>query len=356
MTFLYAIVLLGVLIFVHEVGHFMFAKFVRVKVLKFSLGFGPKIIGRKVGETEYQISAVPLGGYVKMLGEDHGDEVAEDDRARAYNAQSVWKRLVIVASGPVFNILFAMMLFIFMFLSGVPILLPEIGEIVSDSPAAKAGLVKGDGIIEINGMAIKYWDDITDIIHKSAGVRLQLKVRRGNEVIDISVTPEKKAVPDIFGEKKEVGIIGVKPSGSVIIEKQSIWGAIIQGVGKTWELSVLTLVSIVKLIQRIIPAETIGGPIMIFQMAGQQAAHGLLNFFTFMAVISINLGILNLLPIPILDGGHMLFLGIEAIRGRPLSDKVVVTAQKAGLAIIIALMFFAFYNDITRIVSGKALP
>ncbi len=356
MTFLSAIILLGILIFVHELGHFIFAKLMNVKVLKFSLGFGPRILGKKIGETEYVISAVPLGGYVKMLGEERGDEISEDEKTRAYNFQSVWKRLSIVISGPVFNIIFAAILFMFMYLSGVPTLLPEVGEVLPNSPAASAGLVKGDAITEINGKSIRRWEDMAGIINKSPRITLRFKIKRGTDIIDMPITPEKKATPNIFGENKEVGLIGIKPSGKVSIEKQTPAGAVVRGIIKTWELSELTLVSIVKLIQRIIPAETIGGPILIFQMAGQQAAQGPLSFFTFMAVISINLGILNLLPIPILDGGHILFLGIEAVRRRPLSDKAIMIAQKVGLAIIIFLMVFAFYNDIMRLITGKTIP
>lgn len=356
MTFLSAIILLGILIFVHELGHFLFAKMMKVKVLKFSLGFGPKLIGKKYGETEYLISAIPLGGYVKMLGEEHEDKISESEKAKAYSFQPVWKRFLIVISGPVFNIFFAAFIFIFVFIAGVPSLLPEVGEVMNDTPAARAGLAKGDSILEINGISIKRWDEMTEIIHKSPGVKLSIKIKRGSELTGIEITPEKKTAPNIFGENKEVGLIGIKPSGKTFIEKKDPAGALTQAVMRTWELSVLTVVSIIKLIQRIIPAETIGGPILIFQMAGQQAAQGPLNFFVFMALISINLGVLNLLPIPILDGGHVLFLGIEAIRKKPLSDKAIMIAQKIGLAIIVTLMVFAFYNDIMRLVTGKTFP
>lgn len=355
-TIFSAIILLGILIFVHELGHFLFAKIMNVKVLKFSLGFGPKVLGRKVGETEYLISAVPLGGYVKMLGEEPEAEITEEDRTRAYNFQPVWKRFLIVLCGPVFNIIFAALLFSVIFIAGVPSLLPEVGEVLPDSPAAAAGIMKGDSVAEIDGVLIKRWDEMTGVIHKSPGKKLNFRVKRGSEVLDLSIMPERKTVPNIFGEKKEIGLIGIKPAGSTFMEKESLPGAIRQGILRTWDISALTVVSIVKLIQRIIPAETIGGPILIFQMAGQQAAQGPMNFFIFMAVISINLGILNLLPIPILDGGHMLFLGIEAVRGKPLTEKVMMVAQRVGLAIIITLMVFAFYNDIMRLITGKMIP
>ncbi|MGD0884299.1 MAG: RIP metalloprotease RseP [Thermodesulfovibrionales bacterium] len=356
MTFLSALILLGVLIFVHEFGHFLCAKLMNVKVLKFSLGFGPKVIGRQYGETEYLLSSVPLGGYVKMLGEDQGDEISDADKARAFSSQPVWKRLLIVFFGPLFNVLFATVIFAVLFLTGVPSLLPEVGEVIPDSPAAHSGLTKGDMIVEIDGTPIKHWDEVTEIIHKSAGKRLPITIRRGKEAIALEITPEKKATPNIFGENKAVGLIGIKPSGNTFIDREGPSGALVQAFKKTADISVLTVVSILKLIERIIPAETIGGPILIFQLAGQQASQGLMNFFAFMAVISINLGIANLLPIPILDGGHVLFLGVEVIRRKPLGDKAIMVAQRIGLAIIITIMVFAFYNDIMRLITGKMIP
>lgn len=355
MTFFYAIVLLGILIFIHELGHFLFAKLMKVKVLKFSLGFGPKIIGSKYGETEYQISAIPLGGYVKMLGEEPGAVLSEEEKARAYSSQPVWKRLVIVGAGPVFNIIFAAFIFSFVFSAGVPMLMSDVGEVIAESPASRAGLTKGDSIVGIDREPIKRWDEMTEVVHKSPGKKLQFRIKRGSEIIVLEITPEKKTAPNIFGESKEVGLIGIRPYGNTFIEKHAFPSAISQAVSRTWELSVLTLVSMIKLIQRIIPADTIGGPILIFQMAGQQAAQGPMSFFVFMAVISINLGVLNLLPIPILDGGHLLFLGLEAIRRKPLSERIVMIAQKVGLALLITLMVFAFYNDIMRLIAGKTL-
>lgn len=447
MTLIYALILLGILIFVHELGHFLFAKMANVKVLKFSLGFGPKVLGRKYGETEYQISAVPLGGYVKMLGEESGDEITDEDRSRAYNAQSAVKRILIVLAGPFFNILFAAVVFALISVSGVPVPYPDIGKVGEDSPAARAGIMTGDRVLSINGNEVRGWDEIEKLTNKTPGKALLFKVKRNGAVIELLVTPERKSEKDIFGEKrevwyigispllhpdigevtkgspaekaglrrgdrvigigetplktwqdmteiihenperplrfkvrrddgiievvitpekstatapggekKEIGLIGVRPFGNDFIRKYGPAEAVYFGVAKTWDISVLTVVSIVKLIQRIIPAETIGGPILIFQMAGQQAAHGPLSFFTFLAIISINLGVLNLLPIPILDGGHLLFLGIEVLRGKPLAEKVMMVAQRVGIALIITLMIVAFYNDIMRLITGKMIP
>jgi regulator of sigma E protease len=356
MAFLSAIILLGVIIFVHELGHFIFAKLTGVKVLKFSLGFGPKLVGKKYGETEYLISAVPLGGYVKMLGEMPGDELKEEEKQFAFNNQAVWKRFIIVFCGPLFNLLFAAAIFFFTFVNGIPVLIPEIGSVMQGTPAEKAGLVKGDRIVGINGTAIRQWDEMTEVIHKNPGKPLGLTIRRNGTTFHVSITPEKTRVKDIFGEEEEVGLIGIKPSGSSVIRREDVGSAFTDSFTRTWEISKLTIVSIIKLIERVIPMQTMGGPILIVQMAGEQASRGFLNFFIFMAIININLGMINLLPIPILDGGHLLFMGIEAIRGKPLSERTVALGQRIGLAFIITLMAVVFYNDIMRLITGRMFP
>jgi regulator of sigma E protease len=355
-TFLYAIILLGVIIFIHELGHFLSAKLMGVRVLKFSLGFGPKLISKKYGETEYLISSVPFGGYVKMLGESSEEELKDEEKIFAFNYQPVWKRFIIVFLGPLFNLLFAAVIFAGVFLYGLPVLLPEVGEVLAQSPAEKAGLMKGDTIISIDGSQITQWDQMTKIIHNNPDKNLNMEIERKGEVIALSIIPEKKKIKDLFGQEREVGLIGIKPSGNTFVKKSGVKEALINSVSKTWEIIVLTFVSIVKLIQRVIPMNTIGGPILIVQMAGEQASLGILNFFVFMAIININLGILNLLPIPILDGGHILFLGIESIRKKPLSEKLIAISQRIGLAIILFIMAFALYNDIIRIISGKPIP
>ncbi|MBI5050762.1 MAG: RIP metalloprotease RseP [Nitrospirae bacterium] len=353
MTFFWAIVLLGTLIFVHELGHFIFAKLSGVRVLKFSLGFGPKLFGKKVGDTEYMVSAVPLGGYVKMLGEEPGEALNEEDKAVAYNQQPVIKKMGIVLAGPVFNLIFALLLFVVMFFAGMPVLTPEIGEVIKDSPAERAGIIKGDKIIGVNNTDIIQWGELSDIIHNSPGRNITLKIKRAEKVFAIEVTPEKKKAPNIFGEEKEIGIIGIAPSGKTFIKREPLFESVINASQKTWEIIILTVLGIVKLIQRVIPANTIGGPILILQMAGKQASTGFLDFFVFMAIISINLGVLNLLPIPVLDGGHILFLSVEAVRGKPLKEKTMLLAQKIGISVIIAIMAFALYNDILRLITGE---
>ncbi len=186
MTFLSAIILLGLIIFVHELGHFLSAKLMGVKVLKFSLGFGPKLISKRYGDTEYLISSIPFGGYVKMLGESSGEELQEEEKVFAFNYQPVWKRFIIVFLGPLFNLLFAIVIFVFVFSYGIPVLLPEVGDVLPQSPAERAGLIKGDTVISIDGSQITQWDEMTNIIHNSPGRSLNLKIKRKSEIITLS--------------------------------------------------------------------------------------------------------------------------------------------------------------------------
>ncbi len=358
MTILAAIFLFGLVIFVHELGHFIVAKLSGVKVLKFSLGFGPSIISKKVGETEYALSAVPLGGYVKMHGEDpDADEnTVLEEPGRSFKAQSLWKRALIVFSGPLFNLLTAVAIFSALYMTGIPMLLPVVGEVLPGSPAENARLEKGDRVVEVNGAPVKQWSDLTEVIYESPNKPILLKILRGNDLFAVQITPESKTVKDIFGEDKVVGLIGVKSAGDTAELREDFPTAVRHAFVKTWDITALTLTGVVKMIQRIIPADSIGGPIMIFQMAEKQASAGAMNFFVFAAVISINLGILNLLPIPILDGGHLLFMGIEAIRKKPISERAMVISQKIGVAMLIALMAFAMYNDLFRIFTRQAIP
>ncbi len=356
MSILFAILLFGFLIFIHELGHFIFAKMSGVRVLKFSIGFGPKVIGKNIGDTEYLISAFPLGGYVQMAGENPEDETEGEDPKRLYKNQPIHKRASIIFAGSLFNFLTAVVIFFFVFIVGVPALLPVIGEVKPDMPAERATLLKGDRILEIDGKPLRDWGEMTRKIHGSADKTINMKVQRDAEIFTIPITPESRTVKNIFGEDVKVGLIGVKPSEETTKIREGVLGSIKNAFLRTWEISSLTVTGIIKLIQGILPGDTIGGPILIFQLAERQAEAGVLNFFVFAAVISINLAILNLLPIPVLDGGHLLFLGIEAAKGKPVSEKTMAIAQRVGIAFILALMVFAFYNDIARIITGTPIP
>lgn len=347
------IIVLGLLIFVHEFGHFIWAKLFRVKVLKFSLGFGPKVVGRRHGETEYLLSAFPLGGYVKMLGEQGGEEVPADEKDRSFADKPVWQRFIIVAGGPTFNLLFAVFLFFLIFaVAGLPTPVDNtmIGGITAESPAQKAGLKPGDLIISINGQTTSKWMDVADLISASNGEPVTLVIERDGERLEVSGQPEITPGRNIFGEEVEKRyMLGISRSEEVTYEPVSIWDALMAGFAQTWTFIYLTIMGLVKMIQAVIPASELGGPILIAQLAGKQMEAGWINLLYFMGLISVNLGILNLLPIPILDGGHLMFFSYEALLRRPISPKVMEICQQIGLVILVTLMIFVFYNDLARI-------
>jgi regulator of sigma E protease len=350
-TAISAIVLLGILIFVHELGHFIVAKISGVGVLKFSLGFGPKILSKKIGETEYLLSAIPLGGYVKMIGEEPGEEekVSEDDLPKSFSNKSVLKRAGIVFAGPLFNIIFAVFVLSVIYMLGVPVLTTQVGDVVDRSPAYEAGIKKGDQIVAINGKEVSRWEDLTKIIQHSNGEELTIKLKKDGSYYETKLMPKLFTDKNIFGEDVKIYKIGITVSDKFITEKYNPFMAIVKGSQQTWFLVKLMGITIIKLIERTVPANTLGGPILIIQMAGKQAQAGIPNFLFFMAIISINLGVVNLLPIPILDGGHLFFFLLEAIMGKPLSIKKREAAQQVGLVIIILLIVFVFYNDLSRI-------
>lgn len=352
-----AIVVLGVLILVHEFGHFWAAKKMGVGVEKFSIGFGKPIWKKKSGGTEYIVAWVPLGGYVKMVGDEVEEEEMEGEEGKkpvdpelAFNRKPIWRRTVIVAAGPIANLLFAGIIFGLVYMIGVNMPDTTIAEVVNDSPAQAAGIVTGDRIVEIDGAKIENWATLVDIISASPAKQIAVTVERTDGSLEeLLVTPEPHASKTIFGEDIQVGRIGIRP-GETFVRYGPI-KSIVLGFQKTWEITYLTGLVIVKIFQNVVPADTIGGPLMIMKLAGDQAQAGLVPFLMFMGVISVNLGILNILPIPILDGGHLLFFLVEAIKGKPVTIKGRIIAQQVGMFMLLSLMVFAFYNDITRFIA-----
>jgi regulator of sigma E protease len=350
-----AILVLGVLIVVHEFGHFIVAKLSGVGVLKFSVGFGPRLFGRTVGGTEYAISAIPLGGFVKMVGEDPDSDEPVNEKI-SFSHQSLWKRAAIVLAGPVFNLAFAFLAFSTLYsIYGVPTPSEraQIGDVSADTPAQKAGLEVDDVIAAVDGQKVGSWLELSEAIRASAGKTLTLDVQRGAATLQLQVTPEKREDKNVYGEVAgpsyyAIGIRGVderRPAG--VLESAKL------GATQTaWWVETM-LVSIYKMVRGDIPAGEIGGPILIVQQAGNQAKAGLEALTLFMAVISINLGVLNLLPIPVLDGGHLLFIVLEAVMRRPLNMRQREMAQQVGLVILIGIMAFAFYNDFGRLLRGS---
>ena len=430
---------LAALIFVHELGHFLAARKVGVVVEKFALGFGPKIIGFTKGGTEYLIAAIPLGGYVKMKGEEVGEDEAHEQGS--FSAAPVQHRLAIAFAGPLFNILFAIGIYYFVYLIGVPALSPVVGTVNEESPALAAGLQTGDRILKIGDEEVFYWEQLQQIVHESPGRSLNFKLERNGNIIDIPIAPVANQITDLFGDKESVGLIGITPlvrnitlvkedtpaaragiqvgdillkvdetpifgwqdlktaaidkpgeelkfyllrngaeialkltpekkktknlqgieieigmlgigmSGEMTQEKYGFLGALKRACEETGKLIFLIAVSIKKMIWGSIPADSIGGPILIFQIYGEQAEQGFNELIRLTALLSINLGILNLLPIPVLDGGHIFFFLIEILKGRPVSERNRERAQQVGLFMLISLMVFAFYNDIMRVIS-----
>ena len=347
------VAVLGILIFVHELGHFLVAKHFGVKVLKFSLGFGPKLIGKKIGETEYLISLLPLGGYVKMLGENDDDDeepISPEEEKKSFSHKPVGQRIAIVGAGPAFNMILALFTFcLFYMFAGNHVLSPEIGQIKENSPAHSAGLLKGDLIVAIDGKQTGTWSEIKEIIKDNTGEAVEITVARNDELRTVKLTPEISVTKNIFGEDIKTPLIGIVASGTFKQIFYTPLEAVKIGFIKTWEITKLTFLTIVKLIQRIIPIKTVGGPIFIGQLTGQLAQESWTHLIPFMAIISINLGILNLLPIPVLDGGVIFFLLIEWVMGKPLHLKGREVAQKVGISLLLLFMVVVIYNDVTRL-------
>ncbi|MBI5135968.1 MAG: RIP metalloprotease RseP [Nitrospirae bacterium] len=346
------IAVLAFLIFIHELGHFLVARACRVKVLTFAIGFGPTVFSRTRGATEYALKAIPLGGYVKMFGEEVDTEMSAGDRSQSFAGKSVWQRMAIVFAGPLFNLLGALVIFCAVFAWGVPVMDSRIGAVVADSPATVAGIRAEDVVVSLAGQPIREWEQIRARVQEVGGTTVEVGVERDGVVRNLAITPVRTTAKNIFGESVDTWQIGIGPKGTTFVQRHNPVDAVVLGAQRTYEVTELTVLGIVKLIQRVIPSDTIGGPILIAQITGQQANEGLLNVLLFVALLSVNLGVLNLLPIPVLDGGHLVFLAAEALLGRPVSVRVREVAQQAGLFALLALMAFAFYNDIMRLFTG----
>lgn len=347
------VIVLGILVFFHELGHFLMARYYGVGVVTFSLGFGPKVYKRKIGFTEYCISLIPLGGYVKMVGEEPGEEIHAQDIKQSFSHKKLFQRAMIVAAGPLFNFLLAFLLFYFIVqFSGLYVIQPVVGNVAENTPASAAGILPGDVIKGVEGISLSSWDDMVDIIGNGTGEPLDILIARDGRQFSVMVTPEEKTVKNLFGEDRKKYMIGIAAKGDRTHVRLNPFQALWEAGKRTWQISSLTILSVIKIFQGTVSTDTLGGPIMIAQMAGEQARAGIANLAFFIAMLSINLGIINLFPVPVLDGGHLFFFALEGITGKTVSDTIHEKANQLGIALLVALMVFVFYNDIIRIFNG----
>jgi regulator of sigma E protease len=439
------VVVLGVLIVIHELGHFIMARLAGVGIERFSVGFGPVLWRFRGKETEYCVSAIPLGGYVKMMGDDEnpleGGRTGALDPAKAFNRKPLAARFLIVFAGPAMNFVLAVVIAALVFmLVGRQVAPAEVGRITDGGPAAQAGLKTGERIVAVDGRPVQYWEDLAHAVQAAAGRSLQvavrgpagertvaltpasakrkdlfgdeqsvweigaapylpasigdtiagdpadkaglrsgdvvtalegqpvlswdelaerihqradqptrLEVKRGTGTLAITVTPKKGKIPGPDGKEVEVGLVGIRPGGATTLVRSHPLSAAWEGLAFSADVTLKTAIGLYKIVLGQIPRDNIGGPIQIAKTAGEQARQGIASLAFFTAVISINLFLLNLLPVPMLDGGHLLFFAFEAVLGRPLSVRKREVAQQVGFALLMLLMVFAFYNDFKRI-------
>ncbi len=337
----------GILIFVHEFGHFLLAKSNGVRVEKFSFGFGPKLWGKKFGDTEYLISIVPLGGYIKMAGDEPGRE--RKGGQREFLSKSLGQRAQIVAAGPILNYLLAFFLFSFIFVIGAPTLTTKVGKLLEGYPAKEAGIKEGDKILAVDAKAVEYWPALAEIIHRKTEGQVVLDIKRGKRVFKIKLTPNIQESVDIFGQKTKIGLIGISPADETTTIKYG-WGkSLYKGGEKLLTLSGFTYKALwFILTRRLSLKDSITGPIGIFYFTGRAAKLGMVYLLNLMGLLSMSLAIFNVLPVPVLDGGHLFFLLLEKWRKKPVSVKIQELATQAGMLLLVTLMLFVFYSDLAK--------
>ena len=354
---------LTIVVFFHELGHFLVARWCGVKVLTFSIGFGPELVGFNDRKgTRWKLSAIPLGGYVKFFGDESEAStpsaealagMSAEDRKVSFHQKSVGARAAVVAAGPIANFLLAIVIFASLFaILGKPSATARVDSVQADSAAAAAGIQPGDIITSIDGAAIENFVQMQRIVSSRAGQQLALGIQRGDTKLTLNATPNLREVKDNFGNTHRLGVLGItrasSPSDATNIKVDPVT-ALGMGVKETWFVVDRTLAYIGGVVAGREAADQIGGPIRIAQISGQVSTIGLTALIHLAAVLSVSIGLLNLFPVPLLDGGHLMFYAVEAIRGRPLSERAQEMGFRVGLALVLMLMIFATYNDILHI-------
>ncbi len=342
------LLILSVVVFVHEFGHYWVARRNGVRVEVFSIGFGPELFGWTDRRgTRWKFSLVPLGGYVRMRGEEAAPAGGIGD-PESFAAKTVWQRMAIVAAGPLANFLLAILLLTVLFLFvGRPFTPAVVGDVVPDSPAARAGLLPGDRILEVEGREVRSFEDLQLVVRERPEVPLRFVVERDGERLTLTITPRREVVEGRFG-RVEIGLIGVTRSGFAY-RRSPPHLAPLEATAETLRIIGLTVRALWQMVVGQRGTEELGGPLRIAQMSGEIASEGLLPALWFVAILSINLGLINLFPIPILDGGHLLLYTVEAVRGRPLSEKSQELAFRLGFAVVLSLLLFATWNDLRNL-------
>ncbi|MGL4197089.1 MAG: RIP metalloprotease RseP [Allorhizobium sp.] len=358
------ILILSLLVFVHEMGHYLAGRWSGIRVLAFSVGFGPELVGftDKHG-TRWKISAVPLGGYVRFFGDADAasrpdgtiaETLTDEERAETLNGAKLWKRAVTVAAGPIANFLLAIIIFAIMFASmGKPVTDPVVADIKPGSAAEEAGIARGDVLVALDGRTIETFDDVVRYITMRPEIPVDVTVRRDGQEVDFKLVPKRAVTTDRFGNQMEVGQIGIitdQQAGNFRVVELSVPEAIWEGVRQTGHIITGTFDYIGNMISGRMNADQLGGPVRVVQASGEMATLGVIALLNLAAVLSVSLGLLNLFPVPVLDGGHLVLYAIEAVRGKPMGQGAQEIAFRIGMAMILSLMVFATWNDISRLI------
>lgn len=357
------LIVLTLLVFVHEMGHYLVGRWSGIRVLVFAVGFGPELFGftDKHG-TRWKVCAIPLGGYVKFFGDEDAastpdysrlEQFSAEDRDRTFMGAKLWKRAATVAAGPIANFILAIAIFSILFaVYGRPVADPVVAEVRTDSAAAEAGIVPGDLLVAIDGNPVKTFDDVRRYVSVRPELPITITIKRAGEVMDLSMTPRRTEITDQFGNKMEMGIIGIvtnQEAGNFRLETYTPLEAVGQGALQSWHVVTGTFDYLSNLVTGRMKADQLGGPIRVAQASGQMATIGVVAVLQLAAVLSVSIGLLNLMPVPVLDGGHLMFYAVEALRGKPVGPGAQEIAFRIGLAMVLMLMVFATWNDISML-------
>lgn len=358
------VLVLSLLVFVHEMGHYLVGRWSGIRILAFSIGFGPEILGFTDRHgTRWKLSVIPLGGYVRFFGDEDAsskpDEdklaaMSEEDRARSFAGAKLWKRAATVAAGPIANFLLAIAIFTVLFsVYGRTVADPVVAEVKPESAAAEAGIQPGDLLVAIDGDKVETFDDVRRYVSIRPGQRIVVTIERDGQTRDLPMVPTRTDMTDQFGNKIEIGLIGIVTNqevGHFRLQTYTPLQALHEGVIQTWHIVTGTFKYIGNLVSGYMKADQLGGPIRVAQASGQMATLGIAAVLQLAAVLSVSIGLLNLMPVPVLDGGHLMFYAVEAVRGKPLGSSTQEIAFRIGLAMVLTLMVFATWNDISALI------